>query len=109
MKYNFVVTNETLGRIIKFSKKSPSIIDNLLALELDPFKKGKLTYLPIVAEYYVNCGRFVILYNVSEVNHTVIIIDVVLSALLHKIMIGKIAPNTISHGSMNLPEQDVDD
>jgi hypothetical protein len=92
--YQIVLRGQLDEDLKKASKTSPSIQLRLEEFGTNPLAKAIKTNIPIIGEYYVNAGRYCILFDVDSQSQKVEIIAVVLDNLLHKILSGRIPPAT---------------
>jgi mRNA-degrading endonuclease RelE of RelBE toxin-antitoxin system len=90
--YSFDVTDNVLEKLKECNKKSPSISVRLEELANNPMGRAIPTHIPLIGDYYVNAGRYCILFNVDQTNSKVTIISVKLSPYLDKILRNKIPP-----------------
>jgi len=86
--YYLVVTDEDKERLENANTRSPSIGDRLIELQNNPLTNAIKTNMSVHGEYYVNAGKWCILFNINgnEVN----IVNLMRSEKLHKIFNGKI-------------------
>ena len=90
--YSFDCPNSVFEKLKVNSKTSPSINVRLEELANNPKAKAIPTNIPIIGEYYVNAGRYCILFDIDDSAQIVKIYSVVLSAYLDKVLKGKIIP-----------------
>jgi len=88
----FTFVFATSARIIQAipSPRSTSLPDTFIGLASNPMARAKPTNLPIIGNYYVNSGRYCILFDVDEANRRVIVYGIVASSYLHKVLTGRI-------------------
>lgn len=91
--YYFICPEDARLRLIKFGKKSPSIPTCLEELSVDPLARAKETGIPAIGKYYVNAGKYCLLFEIDESQKKVIILHVVYDSYLHKILTGRILPD----------------
>jgi len=81
---------EVLKEIKEKSQRSPSILNKLENLSLNPHSICIPTGIPQIGNYYVNAGRYCILFDIDDNNKVVHIHSIYLSAKLHKILTNRI-------------------
>lgn len=91
--YKFEVSEELLGKLKHANATSPSVLKKLAALAQSPLAEAIKTNIPIIGSYYTNCGRWCLLFDVSEKDEKIRLLHLVLSPYLHKIITGRINPN----------------
>jgi len=87
--YRLYLTESIRQILHRHYQQSPSLGNKLELLESNPLSIAIPTDMPIIGEYYVNAGRFAILFNLGEDNK-VSILSIVLRAKLHKILTKRI-------------------
>jgi hypothetical protein len=90
--YQFRISETVKKNLLNANKISTSIESRLSDLSANPMSKAIPTNISIIGDFYVNAGRYCILFDVNEEQQIVEINSVVLSAYLHKIITGKISP-----------------
>jgi len=84
------VNTDTHKRLIKANSKSPSVSTKLAEIAENPLNNAIRTHIPAMGDYYINAGRWCILFNVKETEEVVDVLSIVLSPYLHKILTGRI-------------------
>jgi mRNA-degrading endonuclease RelE of RelBE toxin-antitoxin system len=74
------------------NKTSPSVSERLLELEENPLAHAKETGVQIIGDYYVNAGRYCIVFNIDHEEEIVNILSVCADAYLYKIITGRLLP-----------------
>lgn len=82
-------------RIVDISKKSTSLPSKLLAISINPLE-GKIIEISSNNRYYVNSGRYAIVYTINEELKTVNVLSVPLRALLYKVLRNKVKPDILT-------------
>jgi hypothetical protein len=90
--YQFKITDKVKNDLLRANKIATSIEARLIDLSANPMSKAIPTNISIIGDFYVNAGRYCILFDVDQVDQVVELNGVVLSAYLHKIITGKISP-----------------
>jgi hypothetical protein len=88
--YKFEISEEVIKKIKSAKTISPSVVTKLDGLATSPLKEAIKTNIPLIGNYYTNCGRWCLLFNVNEKEETVQILQIVLSPYLHKIITGRL-------------------
>lgn len=88
--YSIYNTDETREKLKNANRISTSISNRLDELEQNPFTVAISTNIPRIGDYYVNAGRYCILFDIDPLSESIYVRDVVLSAKLHKILTGRI-------------------
>jgi mRNA-degrading endonuclease RelE of RelBE toxin-antitoxin system len=91
--YEFIISKSVEKSLRKYVLRSPSIDDKLTGLSTNPYSIALPTEISCIGKYYTNAGRYCVLFNVDETKKEIIVLNVVLSPLLHKIMASRINPN----------------
>lgn len=90
---DLVIPDEVLLAIKKANSKCPSVMDKLQKLEKNPLAVAIKTGIPVIGEYYVNCGRYCLIYNINNEDECVNILSCLPSPRLHKLKCGWIKPS----------------
>jgi mRNA-degrading endonuclease RelE of RelBE toxin-antitoxin system len=88
--YQVQYSDKILEHLQAAYKVSPSIADRLLELEDNPLARAKPTNMPAFGDYYVNAGRYCILFDVDQNTETVTILSVRQAPYVHKLLTGRI-------------------
>lgn len=88
--YIFICSESVKTRVREFGKISTSISAKLEELVVNPKARAKQTEIPIIGTYYINAGRFSILFDIDEEKEEIHILNIVYSSFLYKILSGKI-------------------
>lgn len=91
--YLFEITADTFFQLRQNSIKSPSILNKIEVLSETPLSGAIQTGIETIGDYYVNAGRWCILFNIDEQNQTVQLLRIMHSAKLYKILQGLIPPD----------------
>lgn len=75
---------------VTIPEKTTSFPDTFEELANNPLARAKATNIQAIGEYYVNSGRFCILFDIDEDNNIIIVYGIVRSEYLHKILTGRI-------------------
>ena len=84
--------NYLLPSIQKANVSSPSVMGKIIELENSPSSLSIKIEVSGLSDFYVNAGKFCILFNYNEEEEKIEIINIVRSALLHKIQSGWVVP-----------------
>lgn len=90
--YIFKVSDEVIESLKEANIISPSVSIRLGEIVLNPYSKAIPTNIELIGNYYINTGRYCILFNVNEIDNSIEIIKICYSSYLHKILTGKISP-----------------
>lgn len=82
-------------RLTHFNKESPSITTQLADLLKNPYAKAQETKIPVIGKYYINAGRYAILFEINDEAKTIDCLGVVLRACLYKILTERIPPSLL--------------
>lgn len=95
--YSFLIPKTVVEDLNKANSGSPSVMQRIEEMASNPFSKAIKTDIRIIGDYYVNAGRYCILFNVDESTSTITIKSIVLDNLLHKILTDRIQiPNRLT-------------
>lgn len=72
--------------LVEANQKSPSIASRLVEMLETPLIRAVRTNLPLLGNYYINAGRWCILFNINEEDKIVELTGVKLSSGLYNIM-----------------------
>jgi hypothetical protein len=89
--FTFLVRDQLRDEIKKATIQSPSIGDRLNEMSINPMAKAIKTDIPVIGEFYVNAGRYCILFNVDLDNEKIDIRSLVQDVLLDKVLKDKIS------------------
>jgi hypothetical protein len=93
--YTINIPSRVQVRLAASNKKSPGIATRLTELLTNPYAKARKTNMPVIGSYYVNAGRYAILFEINEESKTIDCLAVVLRPFLYKMIKGKIHPQNI--------------
>ncbi|MEP7163858.1 MAG: hypothetical protein ABI741_04140 [Ferruginibacter sp.] len=88
--YSFVFSPKANLSLTTVPEKTTSFPTTFTELANNPKARSKKTNIPAIGEYYVNSGRFCILFDLDEINQIIIVYGIVRSEYLHKIITGRI-------------------
>lgn len=88
--YTFICSESVKTRLREFGKVSTSISTKVEELVVNPKARAKQTEIPIIGKYYVNAGRFSILFDIDEEREKIHVLNIVYSSFLHKVLSGKV-------------------
>ena len=90
--YKFVISADVLSSMKAATATAAGIADRIEDLANNPLARAKKTEIPAIGQYYINAGRYCILFDIDEASNEIRILAVVLSAYLFKILVGRIQP-----------------
>jgi mRNA-degrading endonuclease RelE of RelBE toxin-antitoxin system len=89
--YQVQYSDKILGHLTAANKVSPSISERLQQLEDNPLARAKETGIETIGTYYINAGRYCILFEIHEEEQIVEILSVRRGAYIHKLLRGIIS------------------
>lgn len=96
--YSFKVTDDIIKQLNAACIVAPSIHNRLTDLSTNPLAKAVATNIPLFGDFYVNAGRYCIVFNIDNKNQRIEILAVVLSPFLNKILTGQLPPPALKTG-----------
>jgi hypothetical protein len=84
--YSLLLRGNLAEDLRKANIGSPSVETRLEELSTNPFSRAIKTGIPVIGNYYVNAGRYCILFDVDEDSEKINILAICNNNLLHKIL-----------------------
>ena len=90
--YRFEISDRVIKSLRDAASVAKSIPDKLNDLAVNPVSNAISTGIPIIGSYYINAGRYCILFDINNDEQIVSILSIVPNSYLYRVLTGRIDP-----------------